>query len=735
MVNNQYNQIEFLISIGKYSQVLELFKSLEITRTLSDDESLLKMYVQVFIYLDKGDFQKGVDLADKMIKQSKNQNNSLREIDAILGKIENSICLGLFNESFDLINNGEILLKKLNNQSSESIKKRDAYLKFLKGRIYNEKYDMFNAVEYFEKSYVLRKEIGDKFGLIFSLLNLGVTTGSIGNMKENREYSKQSLSLAEELKVEMGVIWNLINLGGIAYHLRDLNDAVSYAERCLRICEPKEYKHSCTLCYDIIGHSLFEKGDLDKALQYFKKSLDYRLKTGFKNLIAQSYYNIGRIYNQKGELQRSLEYLNKIFKIPEVQEDQRSRPAYLTSIGKIYGELGDFTTAKKYLFEALDLLKDVKVHIFYFLNFKVNKSKIYHYLIQFSINNNEFDKLDHYLNELFQLSKENPELKQIEQLYRLNKAIILKSSNRLMDKMEAGIIFREIAEEEILDHGITVEAMTNLCDVLIKELELTGEKNILEVIEELSDELLSLSKNQHLHHVLAETYFFKAKLSLLHLDIENTRLFLTKAQNTANKYGLWRLASKLSDDHDSLLVHMDKWEEKIKQNIPLQQRLGNISYDFLFSKMVRTNIDMISKESEIPVYFLIFEMNVKECIYIKSFQDKNVDDKSVLKNFISYIKTLKKEIFRSSDSIDRYKHGDNLMIINLKENFIFAYVFRGKSYFAISRFNNFIEILEISTINFKKISTSIHKNNNLSEEVLQIIDQLVERIFILNIII
>ncbi|MBY9006149.1 MAG: tetratricopeptide repeat protein, partial [Candidatus Lokiarchaeota archaeon] len=553
MVNNRNNQIEQFISIGRYSQALELFKSIEKTRILSDDEILLKKYAQIYICLDKGKFQKGRDLADEMRKESKTKNKPLYEIDALLGKIENSICIGLFDESFSLIHIGEILLRNIKNQPSEIIKKKDAYFKFLKGRIYAEKYEMINAIEYFQQSYEIRKEINDKFGLIFSLLNLGVSTGSMGNLKKNREYSEQSLSISKELNIEMGIIWNLINLGGIEYHLRNLDDAINYAERCLKICEPKDYKHSCTLCYDIIGHSLFQKGKLNRALQFFKKSLDYRLITGFKNLIAQSYYNIGNIYNRKGELQHGLAYYNKILKIPEVQEDQRSKPAYLTSIGKIYGELGDFITSKRYLLEALDLLKNIKVHIFYFLNFKVCLAKIYHYLIDLSISNNELENIDLYLNELHDTSKKYPDLKQIEQLYRLNKAIILKSSDRLMDKMSAGTIFNGIAEEEIIDHEITIEAMMNLCEVLINELELSGDKRILQEIEELSDRLLEIAQSQYLYEVLAETYFFKAKISLLHLDINNTRSLLTKAQNTANKYGLWHLANKISNEHDSLL--------------------------------------------------------------------------------------------------------------------------------------------------------------------------------------
>ncbi|MBN1217044.1 MAG: tetratricopeptide repeat protein [Candidatus Lokiarchaeota archaeon] len=730
MSNN--NIIDKYISHGEYQEALKLLNSYKKERSLDEEETLYFQYLEIFICLDKGEFHKGLELAKSMIKECRAKHQYLWEINAIIGKAENSVCLGLFEETLRLIESGELLLDKIQDQNIDIIKQKKAYFHFLKGRVFAEKFEFYIAIEHFKDSVKLREETNDKFGLIFSLLNLGVSNGSIGNFKAARKYSKESLIIAKELNVETGVIWNLINLGGIEYHLRNLEDAISYAEECLAICEPNDYKHSSTLCYDIIGHSLFEKGQLDKALQYFKKSLNYRLETGYMNLIAQSYFSIGNVYNQKGELKRSLEYYNKILKIPEVQEDLRSKPAYLTSIGKIYGELGDFNTAKRYLLEALDLLKGIKVHIFYFLNFKVSLAKIYHYLIDLSVNNNEIENLDHYLKELHEISKEYPDLKQITQLYRLNKAIILKSSDRLMDKMEAGTVFKGIAEEEIIDHEITIEAMTNLCDVLISELELTGDKRILQEIEQLSDKLLEIAKSQYLYDVLAETYFFKAKISLLHLDIDTTRSMLTKAQDTAIKYGLWALASKISNEHDSLLTHLDEWEKKIKQNIPLQERFENVSHEFLFSKMVRSNINDYIDELDMPVYLLIIKADNGECLYSKSFQNGNLDDSGLIAGFISAINLFGKEAFSSSGSIDRIKHGEHLIILQSKGELLFGYVFKGQSYSAISKLNSFTDFLSISTNNFKKILDEIKNQKEFSEDVISIINQLIDRIFLIE---
>ena len=111
--------------------------------------------------------------------------------------------------------------------------------------------------------------------------------------------------------------------------------------------------------------------------------------------------------------------------------------------------------------------------------------------------------------------------------------------------------------------------MTNLCEILIYELELTGDEQILKEIDALINRLLEIAESEYLYALLAETYFFKSKVSLLHLDIENSRQLLIKAQKIAKEHDLNRLAKKISNEQDSLLMNLDEWEKKIEKNTPM----------------------------------------------------------------------------------------------------------------------------------------------------------------------
>ena len=55
--------------------------------------------------------------------------------------------------------------------------------------------------------------------------------------------------------------------------------------------------------------------------------------------------------------------------------------------------------------------------------------------------------------------------------------------------------------------------MVNLCELLLYELQLSGNVSIFNEIDQISKKLLTISKSQKLFNVLSETYFFRAKFS------------------------------------------------------------------------------------------------------------------------------------------------------------------------------------------------------------------------------
>ena len=721
---NQENRISDLISCGKYQDAFKELEEIKKERSLTEKEKLDKKYISIFIYLDKGEFLKGVEIADHLIKECKEKKLLLMEIDALLGKIENIIHLGLIDKANNLIKLGEDLLENIIEPESK-LKKREAYFLHLKARnfFYMRKYD--KSIELFKKSYKIRRDIEDKFGMIHTLLNWGKVLIFLGDFNSAKEFFKESLKLAKKYNNQVAIIFNILQLIRIDFFLRNFDTAISKIKIWIKKSRYNKFHNHHAQLLHLYGHCLLEKGELNKALKKVEKSIEIRKKFGFGLFIGGNYYLIGKIYYRMGNLRQSLEYLKK----SEEKIDIFLKPAYLSIMGKIYGKIGDYSKAKRNLLIALELLESINVPIYSFWTSVVSIGKIYHYLIDLSVNNNELGNLNHYLNELYEISKKYTDLRQIEQLYRLNKAIILKSSDRLMDKMEAGTIFKGIAEEEIIDHEITIDAMTNLCDVLISELELTGDERIFQEIEELTDKLLYISKNQYLYDVLAETYFFKAKISLLHLDIIKTKKLLEKAQTIAKEHDFILLAKHISDEYDSILTNLNDWDEKIKQNIPLQERIRFKRQEFLFSKMLRYNLEELLVEPDIPIYLSILYPLGGRRLYNKSFQNINPNDRDLIAEFISEINSFGKEAFSHLGSINPIKHGEYLIILRTNNELIYAYVFKGSSYYAIPKLEKFMELISKSGDISKNLYSSIKNYMDIPEKTNQLIEQLITEIF------
>ncbi|MBY9006673.1 MAG: tetratricopeptide repeat protein [Candidatus Lokiarchaeota archaeon] len=730
MLEKEQNLIESLISIGRYNEAFNKIVKSEKLRCLSNQEILQKYYAQIFIYLDKGEFKEGWNFADKMIKEAEHQNNTLGLIDALIGKIENGLALGKYKESKELINKADFIFKKSKNNSNNEFKKRKGYLIFLEGRIHQQTNEIFKAIKLFKESIDVREEVQDKFGILYSLLNWGLLANYYGDSKEAEECHSKSLKIAEELHVEAGIIWNTLSLGWINYHSRKIDLAIQNAEKILSISELKGYKYVSTHAFDLIGHCYNLEGNIQKALYFFQKSLIIRQEEEYNHLIPQSYFSIGYIYSQKGDLKKSLEYFNKGLKTPSVENRNTLNPAYLISMGKVHGELGDYTTAKRFLLQALDLLNNKNILFYHFLTFHISLAKAYHYLIVLSINNNDKENIEDYLTELFNLSENNKGVKQIKQIYSLDKAILLISNNRLMDIMSAGKILKEIIGEKVIAHEIIIEAMLNLCEVLLYELKITGNVDILNELTEILDKLLNIAQTQYLHVLLSETYLMKARISLLHFDINNTRSFLTKAEKIANQHDLKLLANKISHEHDLILNNLENWENKEKLDMSLTESLKNTRYEFLFSKMIRKKIEELPIGNDIPFYFIILGNLNGQSLYERVFKENQINDGNLIAGFISAINIYGKEAFSTTGSIDRIKHGDNTIIFRSVDSLTFVYVFRGSSYSAVNKLDNFIKKIKAINNLIDTLNQSIYSHIDFSEEIKSNIDHKIDEVFL-----
>jgi len=191
---------------------------------------------------------------------------------------------------------------------------------------------------------------------------------------------------------------------------------------------------------------------------------------------------------------------------------------------------------------------------------------------------------------------------------------------------------------------------------------------------------------------MCEAYFLQAKLALIILDIEEARRLLTKAQNNAEKNGLKLLAKKISNEHDELLKQLAMWEELKSSKVSIGKRIELAHLNELIDRMVHNRAITIPEiEVEEPVLLTIITLEGNVLLFNPFTAEMTIKSTRFL-DFLTSINKLCDEV--DSESFNRIKFGQFIVIINTVDTYFICYLFRGQSFSAQQKLAYFSEAVE-----------------------------------------
>jgi len=333
--------------------------------------------------------------------------------------------------------------------------------------------------------------------------------------------------------------------------------------------------------YSMMGNIYQSEDIIKQAEELFKKiketiTIDLREKESFMVRVR------GNIYLWKGEVRRPIEFYKRAFELAKDTGNKDLIASSLNNIAAAYLMLKEYETAIFYAKEG------VKV------NYEPTLSYPLATLIEIYVNKGDIEEAKVYFEHLGEL-REKFDTKSYNDLYRYEKALLLKSSLRARDRIKSEDIFKEMASDKTITHEVRIGALISLCDLFLIELSITNNSEIIDEIQPYVQELLDFVERQQLYFILAETYILQAKLSLLTFDIKKTKRFLTQAQKIAERFGYKELAERITNEHSKLLKKLDIWEKLKEMGAPMSERI----------KLARLNeqIEEISeKRSMLPAF-------------------------------------------------------------------------------------------------------------------------------------
>lgn len=526
--------------------------------------------------------------------------------------------------------------------------------------------NLFNIIgQHTSKGYLKRK--------VKVLSVKGVAYEMTGKLDRALEYANQALVLSKELDLNIETIEILSHLYSIYYEKGNLGLAQESCENCLKLAKQIDYKTYKSFCYTALGVICYIKGEIDQAVTYHKQALEIATTLKDDYLMGACYVNLGEAYIQQGEF--------------DLAQD---------SLEKSYRFFNGGWTALGGLFEL-------------------------------AIEKSDLESARNYLDQLNLLS-EKEEYKLIYVWYQIYHAILLKLSPRSLNRGKAEQILKEIVDGDIIEYEPAITALLHLCDLLISELANTGATELIDELNLYIAKLLNNAEQSNSFSILAETYLLQARMALLRLDLKETRILLKKAQQIAEKFGLSRLAIKISHEHDDFLKQQKVWENLNKEKVTIDEIMELSGLNQQMKGMLRKKKKESPKVSEEEPILVLVVSEGGEPLFSQSFTEEWSFEDHLFGSFLSAINSFSDEIF--AEGLDRANFGQYTVLMKSITPYLLCYLFKGQSYLAQQRLGYFADTLQTNEVIWETFNRFNQTNQLIQRKDVPLLDPLIEDIFI-----
>jgi len=216
------------------------------------------------------------------------------------------------------------------------------------------------AVNYFEQSLEIQKQLNVKAEIADSLNNLGfVYSMALTDYDRGIEYHLQALKLREELQDQAGIALSLNNLGIVYSRLGDSQKALDYLNRALALRKKLGLKARTAATLNNIGDVYMKMGQYEKSLEINQQSLQLRREVGERSAEAMSLRDIGEAYTNLGQIDQAEKYLTDALKLCEELDDKGTKVLTLISLSAMNRKRANFSEAEKLATQALQTAQSI----------------------------------------------------------------------------------------------------------------------------------------------------------------------------------------------------------------------------------------------------------------------------------------------------------------------------------------------------------------------------------------
>ncbi|KKN04684.1 hypothetical protein LCGC14_1094920 [marine sediment metagenome] len=588
-------------------------------------------------------------------------------------------------------------------------------------------------IKHAEQTYKESEGLKNKLFKVDSLLLRVHALVGLDRIDEASDLIKQGEGLIKILPQELPKAYKqreayLCLIKGDFYNRRsspnDSDLALKHVEHSLALREELGIKHEIAESLSSLAYTLCVfKGEMDRALKYSERSLALAKESSKTSYIADSLHIMAMVYSFQGDLDRSIRFYEQTIALYK-ELNNKDRLSYVfNNLSDSYIKRGEFDSALECIEQAIALNRE--------LGALTALARNHDFLIQILVENGDLERAQQFLNDLEQLNNQLKD-KQINLMYLFDKALILKSSPRIIKRGKAEEILKRLLEDKNAVYETRYRALLALCELLLTELRMTNDLEVLDELNQLISQLLEIAKKSHSYWIMGETYLLQAKLALLSLDLKEARRLLTQGQQIAERYGLKLLAIKISNEHDELLKQLNMWENLKEPTSSIKERMEFARLNEQIEKMTRRRlVEVSTPPNEEPIFLLIVSEGGTP-IFSQSFEEDQSFEDYLFGGFFTAINSFINEKF--SEGLDRVSFGEHTLLMNSVSPFFICYIFKGQSYLAQQRVRYFIDKIQNDEPMWQIFKDFHNSNREIEFKDIPSLEPLINEIFIDKII-
>lgn len=555
--DKQLQEIDQLIVYGKFKEAEEIITKAIKKKDISKEEELRFLVYKSELELYFGNYDESIQLADYILKNSKEIDNPLLIVDALTWKVACSFLNGKTKVSNKSFEDGLKQLSKITNLPAKDVAKRKSRLLFWQ---------------------------------VFAILYLG-------NFEKGLELASEALSFAEISGYKNLISRSFLVMGECYYMLGRGEKRDECFEKAFNLATKLDNKYLTAMYYLLVPRTYNWFKEPERAEESYKKGFSLAEEIGTKMLFIYK-TDFGWFYRVRFQFDKAIKYFKEAIEAaPFINWIANN------NIGYTYFLKYELKQAREYYLKSMIFCEEI--------NDRYQLPASLFHLIQITIELNELEHAKKYLKRLKELNDETG-FERINHIYRGATILVLKASGKISDLAKAAELLETFLIEERFVYSPKLNLLYSLLEIRLKELQFSPTKDNLTEVQKRLYHLEVEAEERQYKRFLIDIYRLQSQLALVELDVKKAIEILDKAQQLADEIEVELSKKRIKEDRKKIDQQLTEFKKFHEQQAPIKETIKLVTLENTAQNIKQeTVIEERDKETgEIIEYRKLFTLKI-----------------------------------------------------------------------------------------------------------------------------